>query len=756
MFCSGFFSTVPPAPLSGVNLSQWRGATIPRMRRKNAEVTGTLVTVNPGTSVADIATAIAAVPANDPMTLYFAAGTHEFNDCLLITRGNITVKGDGMESTILKSVMVSPNVKPPLMIQSPAIKNSIVSPNHGRWRPESPSTLIGTVTAAFEFGDYDLPLSSVAGLSVGDAIMAIKETTGSGNREFATLAQVTAINGNTITLSHPLAFSSSQLQSPDTISDVEVWKTTLLENVTVRDFSVAYDTTNLLAAADNAFSHPVADLKNAREQNWFPAYAAKDTRNYGDLVYGSHRAACFSGMHEPNFRNLRCKDVGSSAFWFSACLEPYGENIQVDECWNKGVAGNGYGIEYDKCYWGEWTNLNIRGCRHGVSANNLGSNGFNVFHIKYTTSNCDFHGGRDQGNIYYVERAEIEAYWLPVTSGETLTREIDYASGKFAFHPISYRLTENEAENTVLFQTVRAATGELIEGQWIDDQGQLIDATLGTSNDDTLAAKTHGATLLGGFGNDTLYSGAGDDSLDGGAGPADSTHNSDRFVFVDGSGQDTVSSFDTGYDSIQVPENVNGTGFAVAADVLAACTQVGSDVVVNLGGGNSVTIQGVSLGSLANANFRVVNEAGVVEGPNLLTSPEGQASWTKSNTTLTDGIADDSGGTTAIRLTNSGSNGKVYQTKTLTPGTTYRFTGKVKAVGSDISRYDIYLQDASGSFTIRYAVQNAALTVAAGWVSFSGDVTLPAEATTSQRVTVACTPSAGVMDVCELNFREYD
>mgnify|MGYP000235062559 CR=1 FL=1 len=77
----------------------------------------------------------------------------------------------------------------------------------------------------------------------------------------------------------------------------------------------------------------------------------------------------------------------------------------------------------------------------------------------------------------------------------------------------------------------------------------------------------------------------------------------DTFVFGASSGYDYVFNFHAGVDAIQIAANVNGTGIATAADVLARATAVGSDTLIDLGGGNAIHLSGVTLDSLSADDF---------------------------------------------------------------------------------------------------------------------------------------------------------
>ncbi|MDX2100911.1 MAG: Ig-like domain-containing protein, partial [Alphaproteobacteria bacterium] len=77
----------------------------------------------------------------------------------------------------------------------------------------------------------------------------------------------------------------------------------------------------------------------------------------------------------------------------------------------------------------------------------------------------------------------------------------------------------------------------------------------------------------------------------------------DIFRFEAGSGRDRILDFQPTLDKIALPANVNGTGVSDASALLANAQQVGGDVVIPLGAGNSITLVGVTLASLAPNNI---------------------------------------------------------------------------------------------------------------------------------------------------------
>jgi Ca2+-binding RTX toxin-like protein len=133
---------------------------------------------------------------------------------------------------------------------------------------------------------------------------------------------------------------------------------------------------------------------------------------------------------------------------------------------------------------------------------------------------------------------------------------------------------------------------DVVYGNFADDQ------IYGNLGDDTLYGGQDNDALFGGWGQDHLYGNKGNDTLTGGI-------NADRFYFGNLSDQDTITDFDDGVDLIAIASNVNGSGIVSTADALAASSQVGDDVIVDLGGGHQVTIEDFSLGNLGTDDFTI-------------------------------------------------------------------------------------------------------------------------------------------------------
>ncbi|KYG21639.1 hypothetical protein SE92_16370 [Bradyrhizobium sp. AT1] len=119
-------------------------------------------------------------------------------------------------------------------------------------------------------------------------------------------------------------------------------------------------------------------------------------------------------------------------------------------------------------------------------------------------------------------------------------------------------------------------------------------AVQGTIFNDILTSGDGDNTLFGNAGNDVLDGGAGNDYLSGGTG-------ADTFIYATGDGADYVQDFlHSDGDKVDLT-GVNGV-FSLA-DVQAHATQNGLDTSLDFGGGNTLYLQNVNLGSLTASDF---------------------------------------------------------------------------------------------------------------------------------------------------------
>lgn len=122
----------------------------------------------------------------------------------------------------------------------------------------------------------------------------------------------------------------------------------------------------------------------------------------------------------------------------------------------------------------------------------------------------------------------------------------------------------------------------------------LIDNTpfgVGNDLDNALTGSAGSNWLLGGAGNDVLSGGKGNDVLFGESG-------ADTFPFQAGDGADVIGDFVHGQDKIQL------TGSYANFDALSAhFIQNGADGAIDLGGGDLIVLQGVTMASLTASDF---------------------------------------------------------------------------------------------------------------------------------------------------------
>ncbi|MBX2866524.1 hypothetical protein KTR10_00995 [Candidatus Kaiserbacteria bacterium] len=121
------------------------------------------------------------------------------------------------------------------------------------------------------------------------------------------------------------------------------------------------------------------------------------------------------------------------------------------------------------------------------------------------------------------------------------------------------------------------------------------DVAFGGSGNDRLNGGAGNDELYGGAGNDSINAGTGDDDVFGSAGDDTLTGGlgDDVFYFNATGGEDVITDFTVGDDTLSLANTV--TDFQSAAAVEAASIATTDGILVDLGGGNSVLLIGISL-----------------------------------------------------------------------------------------------------------------------------------------------------------------
>ncbi|HYD99468.1 MAG TPA: calcium-binding protein, partial [Alphaproteobacteria bacterium] len=139
------------------------------------------------------------------------------------------------------------------------------------------------------------------------------------------------------------------------------------------------------------------------------------------------------------------------------------------------------------------------------------------------------------------------------------------------------------------------AEGDVLRNVENVEGSAFADRIFGNDFANVLTGGAGADTIDGDAGHDTIVGGAGNDKLDGDEG-------NDVFVFGPASGQDIVYDFSTDGDRIQIS---GVTGFTSAANVLSRAVQSGENVLIDLGGGNTITLDGIDRSDLTAANILI-------------------------------------------------------------------------------------------------------------------------------------------------------
>jgi Ca2+-binding RTX toxin-like protein len=183
------------------------------------------------------------------------------------------------------------------------------------------------------------------------------------------------------------------------------------------------------------------------------------------------------------------------------------------------------------------------------------------------TGEDEMTGGAD-GDNYWVDNIQDKVFELTTDAGTDLV-----------YTTVSYSLTGNAAGVEYLTQQ---GTDN------IDATGNALANTLaGNSGNNILSGLEGNDVLRGNAGNDTLIGGQGNDALYGGTG-------SDTFVFAPESGLDIIYDFNAAEDKL----DLRGYSIDTSTEFALVAANSGANVLVNFGGGNTVTILNTQLNQI--------------------------------------------------------------------------------------------------------------------------------------------------------------
>lgn len=150
--------------------------------------------------------------------------------------------------------------------------------------------------------------------------------------------------------------------------------------------------------------------------------------------------------------------------------------------------------------------------------------------------------------------------------------------------------------NSAAGVTVSLLTGNAIGGEAAGDLFSSIENLMGSAFSDFLKGDSGANALRGGAGDDRLEGYGGNDYLVGGIG-------NDRFVFGSNTGVDVIWDFMAGAGTDDVIDFSRNPSASTFEFVLAHATQVGSDTLIDLGGGDQILLHDVTRSALHQDDF---------------------------------------------------------------------------------------------------------------------------------------------------------
>ena len=418
-----------------------------------------VISIGAGASTAQLQQAIDDAPVG--ATIRLGAGAFDITETLLINRSDISIIGAGEGRTILRTKIPDSEASQTILVQ-----------------PEDFQERLGTITRDAAQGSNQVTLAPGHGLEVGDLLFIAQENdaawiaetgntgwddpSGDGlNPELFYLrelrSEITAINGNTVTLRNPLPYAFDA-------GIAQVAETTALENITLSNFTI-----------QGMFGTPDPFLFETTMEEW-ASIAALELDN----------------VRDSNLNNITIIDAASHAFRFQRTYDVTGDKLTGEGAHNKS-GSNGYHFLLHEAFETHLTDLHSTDARHALLFSSYNAEHYNSAHILFANRDVNFHGSPDADNTIVVDQMRLD---YPVG---TFPQWAAVQPGFFPLHPYTDLFA-----NDVTFRDL--ISGERRDTVVAHDDGAIL--STGIDND----------SLIGGAGNDTLDGGENGDILFGGGG----------------------------------------------------------------------------------------------------------------------------------------------------------------------------------------------------------------------------------------------
>ena len=474
-----------------------------------------------GTTAADLNQVIA--NAADHSIIQLAPKTYVFDQSIVIARSHINLTGHGRDKTLLLFRMAE---------QDAGDFIQIIGGHKHR---------IGRLTQSAAQSTPILKLAPGHRLATGDVVylsrpnspaflkrhnwqgLDAKKTRRRPLRE--AIASVARGGMLTVELANDLP-----AEFPKRISTVH--KIHAVRQVTVSDLSIQFDGDR---PNPYAFANAIPDVASAA--------AIRLTRTVDTRV------------ERVNIVNTISKGIA-----LDSSLRPVVKSVRVDGSHNKGIRGEGYGIELRETFDSQLSDLTLLNTRHAVLFSSWHMEAGNRVHIRHTNRDVNFHGGLDHSNEAVIDEMVLD-YDM-----RQRNRRPKHAWSAITKGGRNHPNTNFFASNAIAMKSVTSS--------W---------------RNDILIAGNEGSALNSADGYDVLIGGRGSDVVSGG-------RQSD--IYLLGEGHDTNTNFEPGAhgDAIWVPFSFS--------ELTKHAAQESRGLVIKWRDDFSVSLLGVELDQLHPNNFK--------------------------------------------------------------------------------------------------------------------------------------------------------
>ncbi len=441
-------------------------------------MTTTFVDVPLGSTSAEIQSMIDI--SRSGTTFRLQEGTYHFDTPILINQDNVSLIGAGRSLTTIT-------------IDSALGGRPAIQIGHEILKPVIDATFSLRSTA--RTGDTSIRLTSGHDLQVGEFIYLAEDNTPQfldsiGDEKWRkdnplriAMAEVTAVNGNTIVLDSPLTFdfdpAITTVQRRDVVSDNKLSGFTLIG-----------------------------------------PYGEADPGDFNNVVGSGkgHSMITLGGTTDAVISDLGILDGISHGVTIAGTTDLTMTDFFMDGTQNKGSGGNGYAIWVRDVFDSNFSNLHIVDTRHAILFGSYNTAGGNNVHISYTNRDVNFHGGRDRFNTVVVDQ---------MIRNEEEQRYRAWAT--FYNQGEKYGAPTDPTTNPIEIRTLVATSrGDSVVSH---SDGS---AMWGMGGKDTIRSGAGDDYINGGSGSDEIYASDGHDTIDGDS-------NNDTLIFEGAIGDYTIT-----------------------------------------------------------------------------------------------------------------------------------------------------------------------------------------------------------------------